>query len=470
MAVDQCYLSARELGTRLRTREVSAVEAVQALLSRIESLEPRLNAYITVTAEEALEAARRCDTELARGQDRGPLHGIPLAVKDLYDTAGIRTTSGSKILADRVPEQDATSVARLRAAGAVIIGKTNLNEFACGVTTTNSHYGDTYNPWDLARTPGGSSGGSAAAVAAGLCTVATGTDTGGSIRIPAAFCGIVGLKPTHGRISCHGIMPLSWEQDHPGPMTRTVFDAAIMLEALAGWDRADPVTVRRPVPKYASELDGNIKGWKIGVDRDRVLNEISTEVRQAFETALDVLANLGAEVIDIHLPDLEEGLRAGLTIWGAESAAVHAEWLHMRPDEYDPAVRPRLENGLAVTGVEYARAQRIRRQMSRELLLLFDQIKLVATPTCALAAPPHGAKTVVVDRQEIDVLTGATRFSRVFNLTGSPTISIPCGFTSDGLPIGLQLVGAMFDEATVLKAAYAYEQATQWHLRRPPLS
>jgi aspartyl-tRNA(Asn)/glutamyl-tRNA(Gln) amidotransferase subunit A len=309
MSDDVCYLSARELGARLRAREVSTVEVIRAIVSRIESLEPKLNAYITLTAKEALEAARQCDVELARGQDRGPLHGIPLAVKDLYDTAGIRTTSGSKIQADRVPEEDAASIARLRAAGALIVGKTNLNEFACGVTTTNAHYGDTYNPWDLARTPGGSSGGSGAALAAGLCTIATGTDTGGSIRIPAAFCGIGGLKPTYGRISVRGIMPLSWEQDHPGPMTRSVFDVALMLEAMAGWDAADPASARQPVPKYAAELDGDIRGWRIGVDRGILQGSakgqgISNEVRRAFEAALDVLTGLGAEVVEVCLPDL----------------------------------------------------------------------------------------------------------------------------------------------------------------------
>jgi aspartyl-tRNA(Asn)/glutamyl-tRNA(Gln) amidotransferase subunit A len=445
------------------------------MLSRIGSLEPKLNAYITVTAREALEAARQCDAELARGQDRGPLHGIPLAVKDLYDTAGIRTTSGSKIQADRVPEEDAASIARLRGAGAIIVGKTNLNEFACGVTTTNAHYGDTYNPWDLGRTPGGSSGGSGAALAAGLCTIATGTDTGGSIRIPAAFCGIVGLKPTYGRISVRGIMPLSWEQDHPGPMARTVFDAALMLEAMAGWDAADPVSARQPVPRYTAELDGNIKGWRIGVDRQLLQRSpmgqgIITEVRRAIEAALDVLAGLGAEVVEVRLPDLEEGLQAGLGIWGAEALAVHAEGLRAQPDAYDPLVRTRLEKGFAITGLEYARAQRKRREIMRDLETLFEQVRLIVTPTCATGAPPHGAKSVVIEGQEIDVLAGATRFSRAFNLTGSPAMSVPCGFTADGLPIGLQLVGGMFDEVALLKAGHAYEQATEWHLRRPPLA
>lgn len=469
MSTDICYVSARELGTSLRQRELSVTEIVRAMLERIEILDRKVNAYITVMAEEALAAAQRLDGELAAGQDRGPLHGIPVAVKDLYDTAGTRTTSGSRILADWVPDRDATSVRRLLEAGVVIIGKTNLNEFACGVTTANEHFGDTFNPWDLLRMPGGSSGGSGAALAAGMCTLATGSDTGGSIRIPAALCGAVGFKPSFGRISCQGLMPLSWEQDHPGPMTRTVHDAALMLTVMAGWDQGDPVSLRQVVPDYAQELGGSITGWRIGVDREYALSGISGEVRSAFERALDTLAALGAEVVDVSVPDIEDGIRAGLMIWKAEAAAIHEEWLGARSEDYDPRVGPRLLAALAVSGTQYARAQRVRRQLLRNLELVFDEVSLLATPMCAMGAPPQGASHVVLDGVEFDVLTGLTRFSRVFNLTGLPAISVPCGFTGDGLPIGLQLVGAMYQEATVLKAAHAFEHATEWNLRRPPL-
>jgi aspartyl-tRNA(Asn)/glutamyl-tRNA(Gln) amidotransferase subunit A len=469
MSEDLYYLTVLELGTLLRKRQVSATEITQIMLARIETLDAKTNAYITVMAEEALSAARRCDAELAAGQDRGPLHGIPVAVKDLYDTAGTRTTSGSKILADRVPEQDATSVARLREAGAVILGKTNLNEFACGVTSTNAHYGDVFNPWDLSRTPGGSSGGSAAAVAAGLCTMATGSDTGGSIRIPAALCGIVGFKPSFGRISCHGIMPLSWEQDHPGPMARTVQDAALMLSAMAGWDVADPISVRQPVPDYAGVLAGGIAGWRIGLDRQYALQGISSEVRNAFEQTLETLVTLGAEVVEVQVPGLEEGISAGLVIWNAEASAVHEEWLQTRPEDYDPRVGPRLGNGFSVTGIDYARAQRTRRQLVRNLQVLFEDVDLLATPMCAIGAPPQGASQVEVGGQEFDVLPALTRYSRVFNLTGLPAISIPCGFTGDGLPIGLQLVGPSFEESSVLRAAHAFEQAVGLPWQRPPL-
>jgi len=463
MAEDLWTLSARELGSLLRSGQVSAVEAVSEVLARIQALEPELNAYITVVAEEALAEARRCDAEMAAGRDRGPLHGIPLAVKDLYDTAGVRTTAGSRILGDRVPQEDAVTVARLRAAGAVMVGKTNLNEFACGVTTTNAHYGDTRNPWDLSRSPGGSSGGSAAALAAGLCTLALGTDTGGSIRIPAALCGVVGLKPTYGRLSCRGIMPLSWEQDHAGPMARTVWDVAAMLAAMAGWDPADPASRRAPVPDYLAALDAGLDCLRVGVDRDFALQCVGSEVRAAFEAALEVLAGLGARVLEVHVPRLVEGLAAGLVIWGAEAAAVHAEWLRTRPEDYDPLVRSRLEKGLALAGTEVASAQRQRRLLQRDLQLLFEKVDLLATPTCALEAPPRGARSVVVDGDEVEVLPALTRFSRVFNLVGLPAISVPCGFTAGGLPLGLQLVGAELDDARVLQAAYGYEQATDWH-------
>lgn len=469
MTKDLWYLNSQELGSLMRQHDVSAVEIVQAMLDRIESLEPRLNTYITVTGDEALETARQCDADLASGRDRGPLHGIPVAVKDLYDTAGIRTTCGSKILFDRIPDQDATSVARLRSDGAVILGKTNLNEFAYGFTTENPHYGDTHNPWNVSCIAGGSSGGSAAAVAAGLCTLATGTDTGGSIREPAALCGIVGLKPSYGRISCRGVMPLSWEQDHAGPMARTVYDAALMLEAMAGWDTADPATTDQPVPHYVAKLGRGIEGVRIGVDPQYALHGISAEVRAAFEKALDVLVDLKAKVLDIHIPGIEDGSTASLTILSAGGSAVHEEWLRTRPEDYDPNVLVRLKRGLDVTGAEYARAQRTRRLLMRSFESLFEQVDLLATPMCAIGAPLHGATRVQVDEQEIDVLSAVARYSRPFNLIGVPAISVPCGFTPADLPIGLQLIGPMYGEVTVLQAAHAYEQATDWHLYRPPV-
>jgi aspartyl-tRNA(Asn)/glutamyl-tRNA(Gln) amidotransferase subunit A len=473
-ACELCYADARTLRDLLLRRKVSAVELTEAVLARIDQVEGRVNAYITLMAEPAMEAARRCDAELAAGQAVGPLHGIPLALKDLYDTAGVRTTAGSKILGQRVPERDATTVARLRAAGAVIIGKTNMNEFAAGATTENPHYGDTHNPWGLSRVAGGSSGGSAAAVAAGMAILSTGSDTGGSVRIPAALCGVVGLKPSFGRISCHGLIPLSWELDHPGPITRTVYDAALVLGVVAGWDASDPRTLRQPVPDYAQSLDSEkvrgVRGMRIGVDPEFAFTGVTAPVRTVFEAALNVLTHLGAEVIEVSIPRASQGLDAALTILKAESAAYHAEWLRARPEDYDPSVLARLQGGVSVTGIDYANAQRLRRELTRDFELLFEEVDLFATPMCGTTAPKVGQKHVVSEGQEIPVLTAMTRLSRVFNLTGLPAISLPCGFDHQGLPVGLQLAGPRWDELAVLRAAHAYEQATDWHEQRPVLA
>ncbi len=464
-----CTLTLEELSPLLRDRRVSPVEVTQACLERIDALNQTLNAYITVTSDQALADARRCEAEILRGDYRGPLHGVPVALKDLYDTAGVRTTAASKIYAQRVPDEDAASVARLRAAGAVIIGKTNLHEFAYGVTTDSSYFGATRNPWDLERVAGGSSGGSGAAVAAGLCAAATGSDTGGSIRIPAALCGIVGLKPTYGRISCHGVLPLSWTLDHPGPMTRTVYGAAVMLAAMAGHDPCDPAAADVPVPDYAAGLRDGVVGLRIGVDPRWALSGIHQEVRAAFQEALAVLEDLGAEIVEVSVPWVEEGMDAALTILMAEATGIHEEFLRTRPDDYQPDVRARLEKGFAVRGIDYGRARRAGELLRRDFVLLFQKVDLLATPMCGIPAPKLGQREVIIDRETVPVMGPLTRYTRVFNLTGLPAISVPCGFSSEGLPIGLQLVGRAWDEAMVLRAACAYEAATEWTQRRPSL-
>ena len=455
-----CTLSLKELSSLMRDRQVSPVEVTQAYLERIDALDETLNTYITVTREQALADARRCEGEILRGDYRGPLHGVSVALKDLYDTAGVRTTAASKIYAHRLPAEDATSVARLRAAGAVIIGKTNLHEFAYGVTTDSSYFGPTRNPWDLARVPGGSSGGSGAAVAAGLCAAASGSDTGGSIRIPAALCGIVGFKPTYGRISCHGLLPLSWTLDHPGPMTRTVYGAAVMLAAMAGYDPRDPASADVPVPDYTANLRDSVAGLRIGLDPGWALSGIHQEVRVAFQEALAVLEHLGAEIVEVSVPRVEEGMEAALTILMAEATAIHEEFLRTRPDDYQPDVRARLEKGFAISGLDYARARRSGELLRRDFAALFQKVNLLATPMCGITAPRIGQREVTIDGEAISVMTPLTRYTRLFNLTGLPAISVPCGFSSRGLPIGLQLVGRAWDEATVLRAAYVYETAT----------
>ena len=383
--------------------------------------------------------------------------------------AGVRTTAGSKIYADRVPDEDATSVARLRAAGAVLIGKTNLHEFAYGVTTESSYFGPTRNPWDPERVPGGSSGGSGAAVAAGLCVAATGSDTGGSIRIPAALCGIVGLKPTYGRISCHGLLPLSWALDHPGPMTRTVYGAAVMLAAMAGSDLRDPVAADLPVADYTADLCDNVAGLRIGVDSEWALSGIHEEVRAAFEKALKDLKDLGLEIMEVSVPRIEEGMEAALTILMAEATGIHEDFLRTRPDDYQHDVRDRLKKGFAIRGIDYGRARRTGQLVRRDLTILFQKVDLLATPMCGIPAPGLGQREVTLDGETVPVMAPLTRYTRIFNLARLPAISVPCGFSSEGLPIGLQLVGRLWEETTVLRAAYTYEAATQWTRHRPSL-
>ena len=457
-----CALGLEELGSSLRDRRVSPVEVARAYLERIDALDEALNAYITVTYDHALAEARRCEEEILRGDYRGPLHGVPVALKDLYDTAGVRTTAASQIHAHRVPDEDATSVARLRAAGTVIIGKTNLHEFAYGVTTDSSFFGPTRNPWDRARVAGGSSGGSGAAVAAGLCVAATGSDTGGSIRIPAALCGIVGLKPTYGRISCHGLLPLSWTLDHPGPMTRTAYGAAAMLTALAGYDPRDPASADAPVPDFTAGLRDGVAGLRIGLDSQWALSGIHDEVRTAFQEALAVLRALGGELVEVSVPRVEEGMEAALTILMAEATAIHEEFLRTRPGDYQPDVRARLEKGFAIRGSDYGRARRTGELLRRDFTILFQKVDLFATPMCGIPAPKLGQRKVAIDGETVSVMSPLTRYTRVFNLTGLPAISAPCGFSSEGLPIGLQLAGRAWGEATVLRAAHAYEAATEW--------
>jgi aspartyl-tRNA(Asn)/glutamyl-tRNA(Gln) amidotransferase subunit A len=462
-----CHLDIEALSRLLASKQVSSVEVTQALLARIDALDGRINAYITVTREAALADARRCEQEILAGITRGPLHGVPIALKDLYDTAGVPTTAGAKILAGRVPDADATSVARLRAAGAVILGKCNLHEFAYGVLTDSSHFGPTRNPWDLDCVPGGSSGGSAAAVAADLCIAATGSDTGGSIRIPAALCGVVGLKPTYGRVSCRGLIPLAWSLDHAGPITKSVFDAAVMLGALAGYDPDDPASVAVPVPDFTAGLRDGVAGLRIAVDPGYAFAGISAEVAVAFRKALATLADLGATVIEVSVPHVEEGLDAALTILKAEATAYHQAWLTGRPDDYRPDVRARLERGFEVRGIEVGRAWHTRRQLIRDFERLFEQADLFATPMCGIPAPRLGEREVNLNGQATPVMAPLTRFTRVFNLTGLPAISVPCGFSAGGLPIGLQLAGRAFNEATVLRAACAYEAASPWRGQRP---
>ncbi len=462
---DIAQLSIAEAAALIGKRKLSPVELTESCMQRIGSLDGRLRAFITVTREDALAAAQQAATAIAGGNYKGPLHGIPIALKDLFDTAGVPTTAGSKIMAERVPTEDAEVTVRLKAAGAVLLGKLNMHEFAFGITGVNPHYGGTYNPWDTTRMSGGSSSGAGAALASAMTLGALGTDTGGSIRTPASLCGITGLKPTYGRVSRRGITPLSWALDHAGPMARSAADAAIILKVIAGHDPQDETSSEEPVPDYTKALtDQRLKHLRIGVPQEYFFDNVDDEVLKAIHAAILVLRDdLKAGVSEVSLPLIAEAPAAVSAIMLPEALAYHKRWLAERPQDYGEDVRARLEMGLLYPAVSYVQAQRFRSLIVEEWRQkVFDRVDLLAVPTTPVPAPS-------LDENDLQTTLTLTRFTGPFNLTGLPAISIPCGFTKGGLPIGMQLVGRWWDEATVLRAAHAYQQATDWHKRAPPL-
>ena len=460
MSDEIAYATIAELGARYRKRDLSPVEVTQALLARIEKLDPILHAFVTLTADSALAEARSAEEALRRGDAR-PLLGIPVAHKDIYLTRGVRTTGGSALLADWIPDEDATCVQRWRAAGTVQLGKLITHEFAFGLQFPGHRFPPAKNPWNLDHIPGGSSSGSGAALAAGLVTGATGSDTGGSIRGPAAFCGIVGLKPTYGRSSRAGVLTLSWTLDHTGPMARTVQDCAFLLQPLAGYDPADPASSRAPVDDYVAPLGRDIRGLKIGVPRAYFLEEVDAEVARAFEEALETLRRLGAEVRDVQIPSLR-GAHSFLLILMAEAYAYHESDIRERPELYGDVLRERILAGALVTASEYTQAQRIRAEICRETAEVLKTVDVLASPTALKPTTPFA--------QAFDPEFAFPKSNMApFNLTGLPTLALPCGFSASGLPVSFQLSGRPFEEATVLRAGHAYEQATAWHTRRPPV-
>ncbi len=446
--------------------QLSPLELTRACLERIEALDPKLNAFITLLPEQALAEAGQAEARLARGQRLGPLDGIPFALKDLYETKGVRTTAASTILADYVPTEDATCVRRLRQQGAVLLGKLNMHEWAFGGTTVMSHFGPTHNPWALDRITGGSSGGSGAALAASLCLGSLGSDTGGSIRIPASLCGIVGLKPTFGRVSKHGLIPLSYSLDHAGPMTRSVQDAALVLQAIAGPDPRDPTSKNLPVPDYTAALSGppSAEGLRVGVPGPDVLSNLDKDVEASFGEALNTLERLGARLRRVEVASLQQAVAAWPAVAAPEAAAFHRQNLEERPDDFSDQVRLRLQAGLEMRAVDYLKGRDFQRQLSDEMGHLYTQIDVLVTPTTAFTATRIEDELSASGRESF-----FHRFTCPFNLTGQPAISLPCGFDGRGLPVGLQIIGRAFAEETVLRTAHAYEQATDWHLRRPPL-
>lgn len=452
-----CYLSIEELAPRLRAKDVSPVEVTEAALARLEALEPKLNAFVTVMGESAMVQAREAEREIAAGHWRGPLHGVPISLKDLYDTAGIRTTASSRVMANRVPARDATVTARLKDAGAVIIGKNNMFEFAYG--HVHPDYGPSYNPWSLAHSTGGSSSGSGAAVAAGIGYGSMGSDTGGSIRLPASFCGLIGLKPTYGRVPRTGVVALSWSLDHCGPMTRTAWDCAAMLQAIAGYDAADPGSGDVPVPDYLANLDGGVAGLRIGIPRAH-LDELDPEVEAAFDRSVAALRRLGADVRDITPPDGDALVVANMAIITAEAASFHAQSFRERPGDYSDATRDRIEAGTAMLATDLLAAQRARRSLIAEMARAMADLDLLVLPTATL---PPGTIDAFLKARPMgdggDPVFRRGRMTSPYNLTGLPAISVPNGFTQSGLPIGLQFVGHPWQDALTLRAARAIERA-----------
>jgi aspartyl-tRNA(Asn)/glutamyl-tRNA(Gln) amidotransferase subunit A len=469
-ANDLTALSIAEAGALIVRRQVSPVELTDAYLAQLERQNPLLNAYVTVTGDAAREEARAAEREIGSGTYRGPLHGIPIALKDLYDTKGIRTAAGSKILWDRVPDEDSAVTTLLRAAGAISLGKTNTHEFAYGVTTNNPHFGATRNPWNPDCIPGGSSGGSGAAVAAGMAAMAMGSDTGGSIRIPAALCGTVGLKATHGRVSTAGVIPLSWTLDHAGPLTRTVEDAALVLNAIAGYDPNDAMTVPMPVDDYTRDLAAGVRGLRLGVPRAGFFEAIDPEVARAVEEAVGVYRTLGATVEDMDGTALWNARQAVSDIMLADARHYHAAWLRDRPEEYGEDVRDRLMRRTDMSADEFIAAMRVRAAVTVETARLMTRYDGLLLPTTRIPAPPIAGQTIIIDGQEVFAPNILTSNTNPFNLPGMPALSLPCGFTAAGLPIGLQVVTRRWDEVTALRIAAAYERATNWHTRRPAMA
>jgi aspartyl-tRNA(Asn)/glutamyl-tRNA(Gln) amidotransferase subunit A len=464
-------LTLKQASELLRRRTVSPVELTEACLARIDRHDRAINAFITVTREQALATAREMESELRRGRPRGPLHGIPIALKDNIDTAGVLTTAASGVFKDRVPTEDAEVVIRLKRAGAVLLGKLNLHEFALGGTSAVTHFGPVRNPWALDRVAGGSSGGSAAAVIADMCFGALGTDTGGSIRIPASLCGIVGFKPTYGRVSTRGVVPMAWTLDHIGPMCKTVEDAALMLSAIAGYDALEPTSVDAPTEDYVRAIRMGTTKLRVGVARAPFFDNLNPEVAKAVEAAIDVVRKLTATVVDVELAP------AGniADVWNPEIYAYHMPWITKTPELYQEATRNLIQGAGKANAATYAQARHQVDVVRREIRKVFATVDLLITPTQrGLAQPIAPAQPARAGggggAPAAGPGAGGLINTAAFDIYGLPTISVPCGFSASSLPIGLQISGNHFAESTVLALAHAYEQATDWHKRRPSLS
>ena len=459
------YLSIRQAGELIQRGELSPVELTRACLDRIQATDDRLHSFILLLADEALAQARTAEAEVLRGAYKGPMHGIPFALKDLYDTAGVRTTAGSQVDIDRVPSEDATTTARLKEAGGILLGKLAMHEFALGGPDWTTPFEPARNPWNLDHITGGSSSGSGSSVASGQCLGALGSCTGGSIRGPASLCGIVGLKATYGRVSRFGVVTLSWSQDHAGPMTRTVEDTAFMLQAIAGHDPRDPTSSRAPVPDYSRSLREDIRGVKIGLPRHYFFDDdpsVSREVVAKVEQAVAVLEELGAHVEEVTLPSLDYVRAANSVIMVSEAFAYHEPNLKTRPQDFGQIVRGRFRIGGLMSASDYLQAQRVRTWARRDFAEVMKTVDYLVTPTMTQPAPAFEGYDPIST-------TRGKSFTAPFNVTGLPAISVPCGFSENGLPIGMQIAGKPFDEPGVIQAAYTYQQYAGWHEVKPTI-
>ena len=464
------FISATELASLIKSREISPVEATEAYLERIPHVDGKLNSYITVTSERAMADARQAEQEIVSGKYRGPMHGIPIGIKDQVYTKGILTTGGSTILKDFVPTEDATVVTKLNEAGAVLLGKLNMSEFAMGDAFEHP-YGRPHNPWDLSRNAGTSSSGSGAATAAFLCATSLGEDTGGSIRGPASFCGLVGIRPSWGRVSRHGVLGASWSMDQVGPISRTVSDCAITLAAIAGHDPKDGYTWDIPVPDYLADMSGGVQGLKIGVITERVEGDaVDPQVRDLVLKAIAQLGELGAVVSDIEIPLIAQSAAISTAVTYGDVSGVHREGIDQRLKEYDYNIQLRLLTGAILPAQAHQKAVRLRHMIRQQILAALDQVDVLVMPTSSIPASTLPEKAGVESKAAfMEMLGGRRSFTAPFNLANVPALSINCGFTCEDLPVGLQIAGKPFDESMVFRVAHAYEQATDWHTRRPPV-
>lgn len=469
MAPELGWLTIEQVAPLLASRKLSPRELLESVLGRSDEHEPRINAFLTRDVAGSRADALRAEAEILHGRYRGPLHGVPVAIKDNIWTAGLRTTAGSKIMADFVPAEDATVIRRLRCAGAIIIGKTNMSEFAYGATNNNPHYGATHNPWSLERTTGGSSGGSAAAVAAGFALAALGTDTGGSIRIPSALCGVVGLKPTFGRVSCHGTMPLVPAYDHLGPIGRSATDVALVLRAIAGHDSRDAMTASVPVPDFTERPHSRNHRFRLGRPREYYFDHLSSDVAQGLERVTSRFEQAGAEIREVRLPDVLQATERCTAFAYAEATRVHRRmgYFPARERDYGDDVRQRLRLGAEVRAVDYAAAADAQRVLQAGFDAALANVDAILAPTVPVGATVIGQKTVIIGAREEAVRSALIRLNRPANITGMPSLTVPCGFTFDELPMGAQLIGRAFSEGLLLELARVYEETGHQADSRP---